>query len=232
MIILSVLFAFEFSLLFYLSVPAYLVRNYIPPEEIVESSGIYTIGVGELKLDTEESEESFFKSLTNQGIDVLSIDKIDNKMIYGVKNRQLLSWLHLSKEHTPKEMVETVQSFFGKEEEWMSQWFTSSAKGDSAGLSLVLSELYKRGDLENQLPIAITGGINKHGTVTEVGVIKEKLQTIEKAGIPFAILPSKNKTEALKFHSELKSSVKLFFVSDVKEAQQKITELNMKRKGK
>ena len=230
-ITLSVLFAFEFPLLFYLSAPAFSVQSYHPPVETVAGSGIFTIGVVRFDFEDEKSEESIHKLLTDQGIDVLSIIKIDNQILYGVKNRQLVTWLHLRKEHTPKEMVETVQSYLGAKEDWMSQLSGSDTGGDSAGLSLVLSGLFKRGDLENQLPIAVTGGINKQGKVTKVGYINEKLKIIEKEGITIAFMPSENKNEAMKLHKKLKLKVDLFFVSDVEEAQRKIDELNMHRKS-
>lgn len=228
LLLLSLLFAYEFSLLFYLTAPSYISSNNIPPTESVAGSQIYSIGVGEIEFEEEEemNKESIYKLLTEQGVDVLSITEIDNQVIYGVKTRQLLTWLHLRKEHTPKEMVETVRDYLGTEEEWLTQWDNSTNGGDSAGLSLALSGLYKNGNLENQVPVAVTGGITKAGKVTKVGSIQEKLQIIEKAGISFALMPNKNKREAQALKKELNSKVSIIYVSNVKDAQLKIEELN------
>ncbi|MGN7410292.1 S16 family serine protease [Sporosarcina sp. SAFN-010] len=227
-LVLSLLFAYEFTLLFYLSAPSYISSTYVPPIESVAGSGIFSVGVGELKFEEEEkmNKESINKLLTEQGVDVLSIAEIDNHIIYGVKTRQLLSWLHLTKEHTPKEMVETVSDYLGAEGEWLTKWDRSGSNGDSAGLSLALSGLYISGKLENQVPIAVTGGITTSGKVTKVGSIQEKLQIIEKAGISFALMPNKNKREAQALQKDLKSKVSVIYVSNVKEAQLKIEELN------
>ncbi|MEZ7172074.1 S16 family serine protease [Sporosarcina sp. OR05] len=230
-VLLSILFAYEFLLLFDISAPAYSVKNYIPPHESIAGSGIYSVGIGEIEYDKKDSKELIHTVLTEQGVDVLSITKIDNMMIYGVKNRQLLSWLHLRKEYSSKEMVETVQDYLVNEMDWVLNWDKEGISGHSAGLSLALSGLYNRGDFENHIPIAVTGGINKDGKVTKVGGIKEKLQIIEKAEISIALLPTKNKREAEKLRKEMKSKVSIFYVSDVKEAQRKIEELNLKHKA-
>lgn len=231
-VVLSLLFMYEFTLLFYLSAPSYISSNYVPPTESVAGSGIFSVGVGEFEFveDEKMDKKSITQLLTEQGVDVLSIVAIDNKIIYGVKTRQLLTWLHLRKEHTPKEMVETVEDYLGIQENWLTQWDRSTNGGDSAGLSLVLSGLCKKGYLKNEVPIAVTGGITKNGKVTRVGSIKEKLQIIEKAGFSNALMPTKNKREVKSLQKELNSKISVFYVASVKEAELKIEELNRKHK--
>lgn len=228
-VVLSLLFAYEFTLLFYLSAPSYISSNYVPPTESVAGSGIFSVGVGEFEFREDEkmNKKSINKLLAEQGVDVLSIVAIDNRILYGVKNRQLLTWLHLRKEHTPKEMVEAVEDYLGIEEDWLSQWDRSTTNGgDSAGLSLALSGLYKSGYLKNEVPIAVTGGITNDGKVTKVGAIKEKLQIIEKAGFSSVLMPTKNKREVESLQKGLKTKASVFYVASVKEAEIKIEELN------
>lgn len=226
LLVLVFLTAYEFPLLFYLSAPTYVTASYFAPEEVVEGSGIYSVGVQETRYKKGTSKKYITELMKDEGIEILSITQIDNQIIYGVKNRQLLSWLHLTGEHTPKEMVETVQSYLGTEEDWVATLNRPNTGGDSAGLSLVLSGLYKKGKLDNQLPIAVSAGIDKHGNATKVNSIKEKLQIIEQAGIHVAIMSNKNRDDALKFQKELNSKVEVFFVDDVQDAQRTIEEIN------
>ncbi|WP_144510522.1 S16 family serine protease [Bacillus sp. FJAT-22090] len=222
-IILSLLFSYEFLLLGY-TTPSHFMHLYIEPTQALKDSGIYLLGVKKITLHNKQDEDI----LTNQNDDILTITKINNRMIYGVKNDQLLLWLHLQKEPI-EETEDNVKKYLGLEEEWLSEFFKhEQISGDSAGLGLVLSGLYKRGTLKNRLPIAVTGAINVRGDVLPVGYIKEKIQITEKSGIPFMIIPSENAEEVTKVQNELKTKVEIFDVSNVSEAIQLINDLNEK----
>lgn len=147
-------------------------------------------------------------------------------MIYGNKNRVILSWFQTT---LIEESENNVKKFLGQEDEWLNNFFNrEQISGDSAGLNLVLSGLYKRGKFINEIPIAVTGAINEKGDVFSVDYIKEKIQTTERSGIPFMIVPSENAEEVAKVQNELKTNVEIFDVSSVDEALQIINDLNEK----
>ncbi|QED47979.1 S16 family serine protease [Cytobacillus dafuensis] len=227
--IIFVLFCYEMPLIGYYTSPSHLAYAYSEPTEVLEGSGIYSIGVNQLTLENEKSKQAVEELLTKQHVDVLSVIEVNNKTIYGIKNRQILEWLHLRKEHSPEETKENVALYLGREDEWIKNFLSrSDIGGDSSGLSLALSGRIKQGDFHNQLPIAVTGSINKNGNVFRVGNMKEKIQITEKTGIPFMIIPSENAEEVAAIQKEIKANVEIFDVSHVDEAVQLIHDLNEK----
>ena len=227
--IIFVLFCYEMPLIGYYTSPSHLAYAYSEPSEALEGSGIYSIGVDQLTLENEKSKQAVEELLTKQHVDVLSVIEVNNKTIYGVKNRQILEWLHLRKELSPEETKVNVALYLGREDEWIKNFLSrSDIGGDSSGLSLALSGRIKQGDFHNQLPIAVTGSINKNGNVFRVGNMKEKIQITEKTGIPFMIIPSENAEEVAAIQKEIKANVEIFDVSHVDEAVQLIHDLNEK----
>lgn len=222
-----VLFCYELPLIGYYTSPSHLAYAYIEPTEALEGSGIYSIGVNQFEIEDGKSKQGVEELLTKQQVDVLSVTELNNKIIYGVKTREILTWLHLRKVHSPEETKENVALYLGQEDEWLKS-FLSRRKigGDSAGLSLALSGRFKQGDFQNQLPIAITGSINENGDVFRVGRMKEKIQITEKTGIPFMIIPSENAEEVEEIQKEIKANVEIFDVTHVDEAVQLIQDLN------
>lgn len=224
--IIFVLFCYEFPLIGY-TAASHIAYGYLEPTEALEGSKIYSLGIDEFQIVKGKSNQGVEEMLTEQHVDVLSVIDMNNKIIYGVKNRQILTWLNLRKENLTEETKEDVAVYLGQEDEWL-QTFLNRPKieGYSAGLSLALSGRLKQGVLNNQIPIAVTGGINEKGNVLKVGGIKEKIQITEKAGIPFMIVPSKNAKEVTAIQQELKAKVEIFDVSHVDEAIQIINDLN------
>ena len=223
-VILFLLFSYEFLLLGYIT-QSHLVNLYVEPTQAIEESGIYLLAVNKITLHNKHDDDEIF---TTQYDDALTITKINNRMTYEVKNNQLLLWLHLKKEPID-ETEHNVKIYLSHENIWLSEFFSrEQIGGDSAGLGLALTGLYKRGNIKNQLPIAVTGAINEKGDVFPVGYMKEKMQITEKSGIPFMIIPSENAEEVTKIQNELKTNVEIFPVSSVDEATQLINDLNEK----
>ncbi|WP_421664414.1 S16 family serine protease [Lysinibacillus telephonicus] len=229
-LIIFVLFCYEVPLIGYYTSPTHLAYAYSKPTEALKGTGIYSIGVDQFSLNNGKSKQAVEELLTKQHVDVLSVIEVNNKTIYGIKNRQILKWLHLLKEHSPEETRENVALYLGREDEWLKTFLgRPNIEGDSSGLSLVLTGLIKQGDFQNQIPIAVTGSINENGKVFGVVNIKEKIQITEKIGIPFMIIPSENAEEVAEIQKELKANVEIFDVSHVDEAVQLIRDLNEKR---
>lgn len=223
-IILFLLFCYEFLLLGY-TTPSHLINLYVEPTEAIEDSGIFLLPVQKITIRNKHEMKEILK--TRDG-DVLSISKINNRMIYGFKNRQILLWLHLQKESI-EETEDNVKKYLGQEDEWLNNFFNrEQISGDSAGLNLVLNGLYKRGKFKSEIPIAVTGAINGKGDVFPVEYIKEKVKITEKSGIEFMIIPSENAEEVANVQNELKANVEIFDVSNVDEAIQIINDLNKK----
>ncbi|WP_162920205.1 S16 family serine protease [Paenisporosarcina cavernae] len=227
--ILTVLFCYEFVLLGYASV-THIAYRYVQPDEALAGSSIYSIGVGEMEIRNVESMQAAKELLLQERVKVLSIIEVTNRMIYGVKNRQLLTWLHLRKGNLTEDTRKNVTRYLGKEDPWLKN-FLDRPKIDaySAGLSLALNGRVKEGDFENHVPIAVTGAVNENGTVLTIGNIKEKIQIIEKTGIPYFIVPSENAKEAATIKKELHANVEIYDVTTVEEAIQVINRLNETR---
>lgn len=223
--IIFLLLLYEFPLALIYNPPTYLANIYKQPSEVLEGSGIFLVGVSQLNL-TEKSKQDVIKLLSKQQADVLSVEEVDNKMIYSSKNSQILKLLHLQKDPI-KQMGENVTQYLGKEEELVNSFTKQSdTSGSSAGLGLALSGRLKNGDYQNRLPIAVTGAINENGEVLSIGYMKEKIQIVEKSGIPYMIIPSENAEQAVAIQKELKAKVEIFDVSHVDEAVQLIQHLN------
>jgi hypothetical protein len=220
LIILMLLFSYEFLLLGY-TTPSHLINLYVEPTEAIEDSGIFLLPVQVITIRNKHDLEEI---LTTRNDDVLTITKLNNRKIYGYKNRQILSWFQKT---LIEESENNVKKYLGQEDEWLNQFFKrEQISGDSAGLNLVLNGLYNQGKLENEIPIAVTGAINEKGDVYPVEYMKEKVQITERSGIPFMIIPSENAVEVAKVQNELKANVEIFAVSNVDEAIQIINDLN------
>ncbi|ALC85553.1 hypothetical protein AM499_06765 [Bacillus sp. FJAT-22090] len=222
LIILILLFSYEFLLLGY-TTPSHLINLYVEPTEAIEDSGIFLLPVQEI---TIRNKHELKEILTTRNGDVLTITKLNNRKIYGYKNRQILSWFQKA---LIEESEDNVKKYLGQEDEWLNNFFNrEQISGDSAGLNLVLNGLYKRGNFKNEIPIAVTGAINDKGDVFHVEYMKEKIQITERSGIPFMIIPSENAGEVANVQNELKANVEIFDVSNVDEALQIINDLNEK----
>jgi hypothetical protein len=220
LILLMLLFSYEFLLLGY-TTPSHLINLYVEPTEAIEDSGIFLLPVQVITIRNKHDLEGI---LTSRNDDVLTMTILNNRKIYGFKNRQILSWFQKA---LIEESENNIKKYLGQEDEWLNQFFKrEQISGDSAGLNLVLNGLYKQGQFKNEIPIAVTGAINEKGDVFPVDYMKEKVQITERASIPFMIIPSGNAEEVAKIQNELKSNVEIFAVSNVDEAIQIINDLN------
>ncbi|MEK4523578.1 S16 family serine protease [Psychrobacillus sp. FSL W7-1457] len=228
--ILLLLFCYELPLLGFVT-KTYVANLYVEPRQTVEGSGIFIVSVSYKPLDNMKSQQEVRKYLRNHpDLEVINVAKITNEILYENKNRTIFEWLQLKK--TPKEeMRENLKLYFGKEEARLTEYFKhDKAIGDSAGLSLLLTELIIKGELQNDLRLAITGAIDAEGNVLAIGGLREKLQNVNKYGFPFIIIPSENAKEAETLQRELKLNIEVFDVEHVEEAIEVINDLNEKYK--
>ena len=228
--ILLLLFCYELPLLGFVT-KTYVANLYVEPRQTVEGSGIFIVAISYKTLDNMESKQEAQEHLRKYSDqEVITITKVRNEILYENKNRTIFEWLQLKK--TPKEeMRENLKRYFGKEEARLTEYFKhDKAIGDSAGLSLLLTELIIKGELQNGLRLAITGAIDAEGNILAVGGLREKLQNVKKYDFPFMIIPSENAKEAETLQRELKLNIEVFDVEHVEEAIEVINDLNEKYK--
>lgn len=223
--ILFVLFCYELPLIFY-DATTHVALLYQPPEEIIEGTNIYLLGVNSVQFSLTENKLDVSKILERQHIKPLTIVEGKNKDRYASKNRQILSWLHL-KEDSTEQMKKNVSSYLGKKEKKIDAFLNRERiGGDSGGLALVLSGKVKNGDIQNEHPIAVTGIIDEKGNVKPIGMLKEKIQIASISGIPHMILPSENKKDAIQIQKEINSNIQIFDVKTIDEAIEVIEKIN------
>lgn len=223
--ILFVLFCYEFLLIFYDST-THVALLYQPPEEIIEGTNIYLLGVNSVEFSLTKNKLDVSKILERQQIKPLTIVEGTNKDRYASKNRQLLIWLHL-KEEANEQMEKNVSYYLDNTDKKIDAFLNRERiGGDSAGLALVLSGKAKNGDLQNEHPIAVTGSIDKKGNVKPIGVLKEKIQIASISGISYMIIPSGNTKEAIKIQRDNNSNIQIFDVKTIDEAIEVIKKIN------
>jgi len=226
--IMFLLFCFEIPLIFYEGT-SHVAYIYTEPLH-AKGTDIYLIGVNKVEFQFMESIESVEELLNKQQVPFIHVAEISNLVLYQSKNQQILKWCHLQKSEVDQ-MKNNVNQYLGKEDVRINEFFNQdNIGGNSAGLGLALTGLIIRGDLQNNVAIAVTGAINDTGDVLPVGVLKEKIQIAEKYGLPFMIIPSKNAEEAEQIQKGQSINMKILTVSDIDEAVLLINEMNSKTK--
>ncbi|MGE7982116.1 S16 family serine protease [Solibacillus sp. NPDC093137] len=99
-------------------------------------------------------------------------------------------------------------------------------EGDSAGLATVLSALIENGDVNNNIPIAVTGAIDSKGNVKEIGSIKAKTLIAEQSGFSHIILPVENEEEAKRVKKDEQLNIEIIAVASIENAVTDIKKLN------
>ncbi|MFJ8262537.1 S16 family serine protease [Rummeliibacillus sp. NPDC094406] len=177
-----------------------------------------------------ENKLAVTEHLDKQNINALNIIEGTNQLRYESKNRQLLEWFHLKKDDV-EQMKESVRYNLKIEDKKIDTFLNRNhIDGNSAGLALVLSGIIIKGNLQNTLPIAITGGIDKKGDILSIGALKEKIQIASLSGIPFMIVPSENAKEAAKIQKEINTNIQIFNVATINEAIKVVNKINNKNK--
>ncbi|MCL1694688.1 S16 family serine protease [Lysinibacillus sp. Bpr_S20] len=222
--IMFLVFSFEIPLIFYEGT-SHVAYIYIEPLH-AKGTDIYLIGVNKIEFQFMENTQSVENLLNKQQVPFLNVDEITNSVRYESKNQQILKWLHLQ-ENEVVQMKDNVNHYLGKEDERINEFFKQDhMDGNSAGLGLALTGLIMRGDVQNDVPIAVTGAISETGEVLPIGLLKEKILIAEKSSVPFMIIPTKNAEEAAQIQKEHNINVKILDVSKIDEAVQLINEIN------
>ena len=121
-----------------------------------------------------ENEDEARDTYEKNGIQIYDLYKIKNRNRYKSKTQELKQFLGLGKDEF-QVMGENVKSHFNEDIEIINDFLTrDNLVGDSAGLALGLTTMIHQGNLENTLPIGVTGTLEPNGDVMQVGGIKRK----------------------------------------------------------
>lgn len=165
-------------------------------------------------------------SFEQNDLSVLNIYPIHNIDRYRSKNNELLN-IFSSQEKAFETMGTKVKESFGEDELHLQAFVErEDIDGNSAGLVLGLSELVVRDELQNMIPIGVTGTLEVNGDVRAIGLVKEKVQIAEEKGLHYLIVPRENFEEAEAAKQEFKLNLEIFSVKTIDEAVQVILELN------
>ncbi|MCY4445782.1 MAG: endopeptidase La [Rhodobacteraceae bacterium] len=88
-------------------------------------------------------------------------------------------------------------------------------EGPSAGIGMVTAVVSVLTGIPVRRDVAMTGEVTLRGNVLPIGGIKAKLLAAIRGGIQTVILPAENKRDLFEISEEIKSQLKIVYVSDV-----------------
>jgi hypothetical protein len=224
-VVLLLFWGYEIRLLNYES-HTYIADGYKKPEELLEESGIHILTVGMYDVHYLENEDMARDNYVRNGIQIFDLYKINNRDRYTSKTHEIKQFLGFGKDDF-QVMGENVRSFAHGDITFINEFLSGeNLSGNSAGLALGLTAMIHQGNLENALPIGVTGTLEPNGDVTQVGGIKVKMMISEQSGFPFIIVPMANAEEAETVKSQQDLEIEILPVRHINEAVQVIKELN------
>ena len=224
-LLLFLFWGYEVRLLSYES-HTYIANGYREPEELLKDSGIHMLSVGLFDIHYLEDEDMARDNYERNGIQIFDLYKINNRDRYRSKTTEVIQFFGFGKDEF-QVMGENVRSFVHEDIPFINEFLSrENLSGDSAGLALGLTAMIHQGNLENALPIGVTGTLEPNGDVMQVGGIKEKMMISEQSGFPFIIVPMANAEEAETVKSEQELTIEILPVRHIDEAVRTIKELN------
>ena len=88
-------------------------------------------------------------------------------------------------------------------------------EGPSAGIGMVTAVVSVLTGIPVRRDVAMTGEVTLRGNVLPIGGIKAKLLAAIRGGIQTVILPAENERDLFEISEEIKSQLKIVYVSDV-----------------
>ena len=90
----------------------------------------------------------------------------------------------------------------------------------------MLSALIENGDVNNDVPIAVTGAIDSKGNVKEIGSIKAKILIAEQSGFSHILIPMENVDEAKEVKINEQLNIDIIAVTSINDAEVHVKKLN------
>ncbi len=228
LIILSlvILIVYEGYLIQYESI-TYSVDTYREPEEFIPQTNLFMLTVGLNDIQYIEDEQLLLKTLEENEIEPLNIEKVSNLDRYQYKTTAFKDLIMRPKSEF-EVMGENVQAFIGHELPFVSELLQrDELTGNSAGLILGLYALMDQGFLHNQVPIAVTGALSPSGEVLEVGGIRAKVLISGRNDFPYMIVPTSNFQLAEEVKIENALDIEIIAVEHIDEAVDFINMLSL-----
>lgn len=205
----------------------YLVTSYSEPEEVIDETGIFILSINLAQVTNVKNEQEVREMFTYNGVEFFyEIIETTNFKRYTSKNKEIFRLLGLNRRDFDK-MAEYVSTYINTNNPSVVEFLSrEDSSGDSAGLALVLSGMIHQGDIQNNLPIGVTGAITKTGKVQWVGAIKEKIQVANDHGYAHIIIPHANLAEANEVKEALGLNIPISGVKNINEAIKVIKNVN------
>lgn len=216
--ILALLAVFESRLIDYEKY-TYFLMSYNEPFEIVEDSGINVLAVEVIEISYITDLNYLIHTMESSTYkEVLDAEVVTNKIRYRSKNEELLSYVRPTEKHF-ETMKENVLAYLPENAFAINQFLErEDIEGDSAGLATVLSALIENGDVNNNIPIAVTGAIDSKGNVKEIGSIKAKTLIAEQSGFSHLLIPLENEDEAKEVKINEQLNINIIAVTSINDA--------------
>lgn len=224
--VLALLIVFESRLIDYEKYTYFLI-SYNEPFEIVENSGIHVLAVEMFEAPYITDLDYLIKTIEySSDKEVLDAEVVTNKVRYRSKNEELLGNIRPTVNHF-ETMKENVIAHLPEKSTAIDQFLKrEDIEGDSAGLATVLSALIENGDVNNNIPIAVTGAIDSKRNVKEIGAMKAKILIAEQSGFSYIFLPDENAEEARKVKKDEQLNIEIIAVASIENAVTDIKKLN------
>ena len=204
----------------------YTATSYHEPIEVIEGSNLHVMAVKIHYIFYITDPDEIKRQFEEQDIYTYEMFPLKNHDMYRSKMNWIAELIKIRKDDFVK-TGDNVRAFLGEEIKEISEFLSSEKKeGPSAGLVLGLSGLYSQGKFTNELPIAVTGTLDRDGSSSAVGAVKEKLLIAEEYGLTHFILPEENRAIAEETKKNNDLSIELHFISHIDEAVQIIEQLN------
>jgi Lon protease (S16) C-terminal proteolytic domain len=220
------LFIYEFPIVL-LDELQYIVTGYHEPEEVIKGTSIFLLGVTTFEIGNVENEQKVREMFThNQKESFYEIKSVTNPERYISKNLAVFEFIGI-RNHAFEQMSENVSAYLKTSKPVIDEFLSrENSAGDSAGLGLVLSGILAQKEINNDVPIGITGAITKTGKVKYVGGIKEKVRIASENNFSHMIIPYSNLTEANEIKEKLNLPIKIIGVRNVDDAVKITKEIN------
>lgn len=230
--ILALLTIFESRLIDYEKY-TYFLMSYNEPFEIVEDSGVNILAVEVVEVPYITDLGYLIHTVEfSTDKEVLDAEIVTNKIRYRSKNEELLSYVRPTEEHF-ETMKENVVAYLPENSSAINRFLErEDIEGDSAGLATVLSALIEKGEVNNNVPVAVTGAIDSKGNVKEIGSIKAKTLIAEQSGFSHILLPVENEEEAKKVKNDEQLNINIIAVASIENAVANVKKLNERETGK
>ncbi|TMW72839.1 S16 family serine protease [Alteribacter natronophilus] len=224
-VVFAVLVIFDFRVLAYEG-DTFNATGYMEPIDLPGDSGIHILPVSILPIAYIRDEAWLMEGMEAQGIDFYKLEPITNRDRYRSKNIELAQLAGLRADGLA-ETENNLRDYGFSDLSFTDDFFErDNLQGNSAGLALALQAMVHRNELENHVPVGVTGAMESDGTVSGVGGIREKMLTSNEHSFSHIIVPEANRADAEQAKTEEQISITVVPVETIGEAVDAVKQIN------